>query len=311
MNVKEMEDMVNNYKPSKETEASADQLDFGLKIVIDQLVYQKVMYWVNKSEYEVSGLGNVVFEPETNTLRVIDAIMLPQKNTGTTTDIEAADVAKAMFKLRNAPGTLRWWWHSHVNMNVFWSDTDISTIKTLGNGGWFCATVFNKRNETKSAFCQKTPVRLLASDIPTMLASANKELITQWDDEYNKNVENVQRSFDNEVEQAVEREWASYLKEKEERSALWEEITDEKGNVIRQWKKKPNLVPVNQLIERANEGTGIDQKTGEIILADLASDSELEKWEKSSSDNLLSLEDEQGVEYELAVDEFIKGKLGD
>jgi hypothetical protein len=140
-----------------------------------------------------------------------------------------------------------------------------------------------------------------------MLASANKELITQWDDEYNKNVENVQRSFDSEVE----REWASYIKEKEEKGSLWEEITDEKGNVIRQWKKKPNLVPVNQLIERANEGTGIDQKTGEIILADLASDSELEKWEKSSSDNLLSLEDEQGVEYELAVDEFIKGKLGD
>jgi hypothetical protein len=305
MNVKDMEDMVKNYN-SKETEASADQLDFGLKIVIDPVVYQKVMYWVHKSPYEVSGLGNVVFEPDTNTIRVIDAIMLPQKNTGTTTDIEAADVAKAMFRLRNAPGQLRWWWHSHVNMNVFWSGTDISTIQTLGNGGWISATVFNKRNETKSAFCQKTPVRLLVTDVPTQV-SVNKDLSAQWDAEYDKNVENVQHSFrsrfgDDEEDEEIKQAFQKATQEDETVIAEdpeWETVTNGRYTFKR---KKNNLVPVQRksLDERKTERlTGINEKTGQLELPDLASDDELAKWEHSTSDD---------DELDMAVDEFMKNR---
>lgn len=299
-----MEKMVKNYK-SKETEAPADQLDFGLKVVIDQVVYQKVMHWVNKSDYEVSGLGNVVFEPETNTLRVIDAIMLPQKNTGTTTDIEGADVAKAMFQLRNSPGTLRWWWHSHVNMGVFWSGTDISTIKTLGNGGWFCATVFNKRNETKSAFCQKTPVRLLVPDIPTQLASASRELTAAWDAEYEKNVENIQHSFRESYIQRLreaedDEEGTQKAKEaSSQEDEEWETIRQE-GYTFR--RKKNNIVPVQR--------KSLNEKT----LADLAGEDELDKYEardentKEELDQEVESLGELSDEDRLAVDEFLKSR---
>lgn len=299
MNIDEMEKMVKNFR-SKEEEAPADQLDFGLKVVIDQQVYQKVMYWVNKSNYEVSGLGNVVFEPETNTLRVIDAIMLPQKNTGTTTDIEGADVAKAMFQLRNSPGTLRWWWHSHVNMGVFWSGTDISTIQTLGNGGWFCATVFNKRNETKSAFCQKTPVRLLVPDIPTQLATTDRALTAQWDAEYDRNVENVQHSFRSRFGDDDE-ETTQKAKEVDEMGE-WEDVIDSNGNFTYRIRKK-NIVPVQRRSLRENS-SGINDKTGQMELADLAEESELEKWERSTSDET------EDPESTMSVDEFIKHTSG-
>jgi len=181
---------------SKEKEADPADREFGLKLVIDSGVYAKIMHWVNKSDFEVSGLGSVVHDPTTNTLRVTEAFILPQKNSGTTTDIEPAAVNKLMFlhHQSGAPGKLKFWWHSHVNMGVFWSGTDIDTIKKLGSGGWFCATVFNKRREVKSSFCQNEPVRLLLADIPTEV-SENAELAKQWDADYDKNVENVKYGY--------------------------------------------------------------------------------------------------------------------
>ncbi len=167
------------------------------KIVIENEVSRKVMHWVNKSNDEVSGLGTVRVEPN-GVLRVISAMLLPQTNGAVHTDIEAEEVNKAIYELRNSTGDLRWWWHSHVNMNVFWSGTDMDTIKKIGAGGWFAATVFNKKRETKSAYYgiagQVTPwgaSPLFLDDLETSVAEEN-DLISAWDAEYDKNVTQVQ-----------------------------------------------------------------------------------------------------------------------
>ena len=211
MTFNEFENRLNQQNnKTKEKEVETSDKEFGLKLSMDSAVYQKIMHWVNKSDFEVSGLGTVVYDQDNNSLKVIDAIILPQKNTGTTTDIEPEDVNKAMYLMRNSPGKLRFWWHSHVNMNVFWSGTDVDTIKKLGAGGWFCATVFNKRRETKSAFCQNEPVRLLVSDIPTEITE-NVELTKQWDEEYDKNVKNVKHDFSRSIEGFNIQELQNYI----------------------------------------------------------------------------------------------------
>src|SRR5512135_244863 len=71
---------------------------------IDRSVYQKIMHWVNKSDFEVSGLGKVILE--NGVLRVVEAILLSQTNTRTTTEIEPQDMGKAMFLLKDTPGML-------------------------------------------------------------------------------------------------------------------------------------------------------------------------------------------------------------
>jgi hypothetical protein len=326
MNVKEMEEMVKNYGGgrSKEVEASQEELNFRPRIVIDPVVYHKVMHWVNRTDIEVSGLGKVIFDEETNTLRVIDAIMLPQKNTAATTELDGAAVAKAMFLLRDTPGHLRWWWHSHANMGVFWSGTDIDTIKQLGGGGWYCATVFNRKYEMKSAFCQKAPVQVLLPELITEVGPS-KELVTQWDSEFDKNVEEQKYSFRESYrypDEEIERQWNEYVQERE--ASLKETpqkndgegecvvSKDAMGNVIKDFnvsfKKKQNLVPVSQLKERSIGG--INPKTGQLEMADLASDAELEEWNRSTSDeeevDVLSDEEVDEVLNELAVDEYLK-----
>lgn len=163
-------------------------------ILIENEVYRKVMHWVNKSDDEVSGLGTVRVE-EGGVLRVISTMLLPQKNGNTHTDIEPEDVNKALFDLRHAEGDLRWWWHSHVNMSVFWSGTDMDTIKKIGAGGWFANTVFNKKNEVRSswygAHAQTTPwgtSPLFLDELQTKMVEVTPQEATLWDTEYDENV---------------------------------------------------------------------------------------------------------------------------
>lgn len=87
----------------------------NLEINIREMVHKKVMHFVNKSQYEVSGLGKVLVrhdpEAETTIIEVVDAILLPQKNTSTTTEIDGAAIGKAMYLMKDSPGYLLWWWH--------------------------------------------------------------------------------------------------------------------------------------------------------------------------------------------------------
>lgn len=144
-------------------------------VQIDERVFQKIMYWCRKAgNYEVSGLGNVVYDQKNNVFLVNEVYLLEQENTGTTTDINEEAIGKLMFEHHKAQkagleGELRFWWHSHANMNVFWSGTDIDTIKQLGREGWFLSTVFNNKEEMRSAFYMTDPMGVFSDELPTVI----------------------------------------------------------------------------------------------------------------------------------------------
>lgn len=159
--------------------------NFQLKLEIDDDVYQKVMHWINKSHNEVSGLGKVVYDENNSTLRVVEALLLDQVNTAVTTEIDSTAITKAMYELRDTEGTLNWWWHSHVQMDVFWSSTDHAAIQSLGQQGWFISTVFNQREEMRSAYYQRLPIQVFVDDIETYIVrDLDLKLIKAWDKEY-------------------------------------------------------------------------------------------------------------------------------
>lgn len=177
------------------------------KIEIDQKVYHKIMHWIDKSSVEVSGLGKLTLKD--GVYRVTSAMLLPQKNGATHTDIEGDAVGKAMFMLKDEPGDLRFWWHSHVNMDVFWSGTDKDTIHKIGQGGWFVSTVFNKRRQMKSAiFISNAFARggmfsdgesLFVDDVHTeIMTYLSGEEIKEWDAEYDKNVTAFEKKYQQE-----------------------------------------------------------------------------------------------------------------
>jgi hypothetical protein len=124
-----------------------------MELTIHQHVYDKVMHWVNKADNEVSGFGKVLRTDRG--FEVVDAYLIDQEVGGTHTDIDGGALARLMYHTKDEMGELRWWWHSHVKMPVFWSATDKDTIKELGANGWIIATVFNQKLETRSALGYK------------------------------------------------------------------------------------------------------------------------------------------------------------
>lgn len=126
-----------------------------MKILIRNKVYNKIDYWVQHCDFEVSGFGTAKYDKKTDQFIVDDAILIKQTGGAAHTDIDGQELSKAMFRLKDSGG-LTWWWHSHVNMGVFWSGTDEATIKELGGNGWIVASVFNKKHEVKSSLCFKS-----------------------------------------------------------------------------------------------------------------------------------------------------------
>ena len=157
------------------------------------------MYWVNKSKFEVSGLGTIKVQ-EDGSMLVTQAILLKQQNTHTHTEITAEAVCKAMFDMAKEDGELRWWWHSHVQMGVFWSGTDMDTIKELGKQGWIAATVFNQKNELRSAVYAhdalvlpwvEKPKYVFYDECETSVKVIDDARTVEWEKEYEDKVTNA------------------------------------------------------------------------------------------------------------------------
>ncbi len=170
-------------------------------LVIPDDIYQKIMYWINKSDHEVSGFGSLDYDPETDTFTVRDAILLKQEVGPTSTEICPKAIGKAMFEQREQVNALKWHWHSHVNMAVFWSSDDRKLIDSLGGQGWIVATVFNKKHEMKTAIQLKVEALgyehdHFIDDIPTeVLRFIPKEWTEAWDKEYKEKVAEEKKTY--------------------------------------------------------------------------------------------------------------------
>jgi hypothetical protein len=146
-----------------------------VEVHIPDLVYAKIMHWIRKAgHYEVSGLGTIVYDKELQIFEVKDVWLLNQKNDGASTDISANAIGKLMHEHHKNKweGELQFWWHSHAGMDVFWSQTDLDTIKQLAQGGYFLSTVFNNREEMLSSFYMTDPMVSFADGLETFIVTS-------------------------------------------------------------------------------------------------------------------------------------------
>lgn len=119
---------------------------FKKKIVVSAEVHAKITNWVELCSKEISGLGTIT-ETE-DSIYVDDVYLLEQEVTSTDTDLDPLAVSKLMSNLPPGESSrLRFWWHSHVNMGVFWSKTDEDCIETLRGSGKILSIVYNKKGE--------------------------------------------------------------------------------------------------------------------------------------------------------------------
>ena len=147
------------------------------KVIIGREAYDKIMYYVHKAKFEISGLGNVQIIDGVPT--VTDIILLEQENTSTETEITADAICKAEYEHLESgmKGDLKFWWHSHVNMDVYWSKTDDDTVEQLTKNGWFIHGVFNKKDEFKLRYTNNEPVAVEKDEIVILSDDDRQELL--------------------------------------------------------------------------------------------------------------------------------------
>ena len=122
---------------------------------------KKIMYYAKAASGEVSGLG-VVKRDKDKKLIVEDIYLLEQESSSGDTELKPEAVSKMMIdmiKAKKDPGELKFWWHSHANMSVFWSGTDDECAETLSKEFAF-SLVVNKDGDRRCRLDLYHPFRL-------------------------------------------------------------------------------------------------------------------------------------------------------
>jgi hypothetical protein len=156
------------------------------EIKFDSKVYKKIGFYVQYAQGEVSGFGKIVRDKEDPSIfHVTDVILLEQQCTGVTTELTQDSQAEFMNELitqgkGDEIGQWRLWWHSHVNMEVFWSGTDDNAIDSLDTGlekdNFWLSTVFNKKGEVKARIDSYYPIRATVDDVDVTYISNPSKL---------------------------------------------------------------------------------------------------------------------------------------
>jgi hypothetical protein len=165
------------------------------RVIISKLASQKIHEWTDLAPGEISGLGvvdTVKNDEGFYELHVKDVWLLKQECTGHDTELDDGAVADLMIQwMDEGEGNDQkplFWWHSHVNMGVFWSGTDDQCVRNLIDGAhdepgrFLLSTVVNKRGEFKTRMDMAYPFHQKTDDMQTTFKDLNKSEEDGWKD---------------------------------------------------------------------------------------------------------------------------------
>jgi len=101
-----------------------------MDLIITKEAYLKLKYYIGLVDTEISGMGKSHIDKDGDII-LSDVIIFHQEVSGSSTDLDEASMAKFLSELmKKGEKTEEWnvWWHSHADMDVFWSSTDDDTI---------------------------------------------------------------------------------------------------------------------------------------------------------------------------------------
>ncbi len=141
-------------------------------------VEERMRHYTNLAAGEVSGLGTV--EEFAGGFLVTDIFLPKQSCSPSGTELDQESVATLIMELDQAgadAGSLRFWWHSHAGLDVFWSRTDEECIASLANGDYVLSLVTNKRGNVLARLDIFKPVRVTIDEVPVSVRSTGVTLL--------------------------------------------------------------------------------------------------------------------------------------
>lgn len=118
-----------------------------VKIFIKPDLYIKLFEYAKSVNHEISGLGAIKYNPDTHIINIEDIYLLRQRSTVGDTEIQPDAIAQLLLDPNIDPSTIKFWWHSHGNLGVFWSQQDESCINGLGQSmDWLVSLVIDRKH---------------------------------------------------------------------------------------------------------------------------------------------------------------------
>lgn len=169
------------------------EIDEGKKfeVMFPEAVYSKMMAYIDAVDGEISGMGEVAVVDGVYIVR--DIWLLKQECTGASTSIDAvslADLRAEVFAQGKAKDGFQLWWHSHANMDTFWSGTDKATMQMfMQDIDWMLFVVANKKRSVRARLEFKTPlIKFAYEDLPVSVVSAETVDKASVDEEVKRKV---------------------------------------------------------------------------------------------------------------------------
>lgn len=256
-------------------------------IVYSELAYCKIQTWVHLAKGEVSGMGLVRRDPD-DTLYVYDAFLIEQDCTGTNTELRPAALAQfteQMFR-EGKYDDVRLWWHSHANMDVFWSGTDEACIKSIGGSEYLLSTVFNKKGKQKSRIDVFNPFQMTLDNLPIKIGMLAPDIQADCEAQFKEKVNHKtstviysNKSYGHGYPKGTYKGTKTYGKnriKKDDSKKIGYTPTKEDKELIKKQKRtrSNNVIPLDKSSE---ESVYLDDDNSEYFDPDMYLDSDLAK----------------------------------
>ena len=174
------------------------------KVIFSLSSYLKFQAYIDQKDTEISGLGKTSINKENKSIYISDLITLPQTATGVNTVFNVGDFLEDTITKGLEPSDYKLWWHSHVNMPVFWSGTDLATMEDFDTefkeNNWILSIVGNKRKEILCRLDLFEPFRITFDKLPWEIdfnCEMNNEISKLVEEEIKKNfIEDIKLNID-------------------------------------------------------------------------------------------------------------------
>lgn len=149
-----------------------------LKVNIPLDYYRRIMAYVDLVDTEITGFAECDFDETTKMFNIGKVHLLDQEASGASVEMSEEKIADFTLQMINEGQTQlpRCWWHSHVNMNVFFSGTDETAIENLKNETFVLALVVNKKREMKADVMMWKPFPYRWVDLEVLIDYASYEI---------------------------------------------------------------------------------------------------------------------------------------
>lgn len=166
-----------------------------ISLIIPYTTHQKLEHWIKKATGEITGYGVVKYDSENSDKIIVEDVFLGKQETSrASATIETMDTIEIMQRIekKNIPlEKMKLWWHSHADMDVFWSTTDETTINSFDPDSFFVSLVLNKAGDMLARFDLYHPIRVVLDDISifTSYPELDKRRKEKYDKEFDMYVD--------------------------------------------------------------------------------------------------------------------------